>query len=289
MSWARPGARGPSGRRFPRWRGPPRPPPEMAALTCVLVVSWITAFLKLSLESALPMVRPGCGQGRAGLSPQAAAPGAAANAMPVPAPADPAASLPPPVKPGLAAPGPPHPRPASLPPSLPPPAAPPPPALHPFIPPRRLSPFPTSACHPRATSPFPSCLPRSAFHPFPLLATAVVPTAPASSPGRARLFSFLLPRHPLLPKLPPPSLLLHPLPYPCIKFLCSHLTASLLFLPLFPFLCPQPLSPGAPSAGTSPVTALSSHPRPFSEPGPKPRWPRGAGRMSGQEPAPVCP
>lgn len=118
MSWARPGARGPSGRRFPRWRGPPRPPPEMAALTCVLVVSWITAFLKLSLESALPMVRPGCGQGRAGLSPQAAAPGAAANAMPVPAPADPAASLPPPVKPGLAAPGPPHPRPASLPPFL---------------------------------------------------------------------------------------------------------------------------------------------------------------------------
>lgn len=169
MSWARPGARGPSGRRFPRWRGPPRPPPEMAALTCVLVVSWITAFLKLSLESALPMVRPGCGQGRAGLSPQAAAPGAAANAMPVPAPADPAASLPPPVKPGLAAPGPPHPRPASLPPSLPSSArgssSASSPSLHPAPPPLPFSHLRLSSVRHFALSFLPSsqCLPSVPF------------------------------------------------------------------------------------------------------------------------------
>lgn len=53
----------------------------MAALTCVLVVSWITAFLKLSLESALPIVRA---EPRA--VPHGAAPSSAARA---------AASIPP--------------------------------------------------------------------------------------------------------------------------------------------------------------------------------------------------
>lgn len=212
------------------------------------------------------MVRPGCGQGRAKLFPHAAAPGAAADAIPVPAPAAPAASLPPPVKPGLAGPGPPSPPPESLPPLRPrlllrqlsiptsrpaaSPLFPPPPAIRPplhsfllAVLPAALSlrSLPSHTLLPRPWSP--QTLP----HLRSRQSTAFLISSSSLSPPAYAPPAFSALRFPLQPSSSsPPSFALS-----CIKVLCPHVIPSLLFFPIVPLLCPQPLSPEAPVPGCS--------------------------------------